>query len=153
MSSKRAPRSSPVPVRRRRASFAKVNERDCTVKTPNVYNGRKTLEIGYYFRRKDCSRPVLLLTYKIPPGGSEGSHTHRLNDKKTGSYDEFYYVISGAGRMHIDGRDIPIRSGDYVCVPNGVTHDVQNTSKRRSLKVHLVAIERKTRRRRGWPAL
>ena len=126
----------------RTAKYGKVNERDCTVRQAHVYQGKKTLEIGCFFRRQRGSEPVLLLTYKIPPGGSEGMHTHRRGDKQVGSYDEFYYIISGAGRMHIGGEDLRIEAGDYIHVPNGVAHDVRNTSRSRALKLHLVAIER-----------
>jgi mannose-6-phosphate isomerase-like protein (cupin superfamily) len=132
----RARRKSPA------AAYEKVNERDCTVRAANVYQGSKALDIGYYFRRKRGSEPVLLLTYKIPPGGSEGMHTHRPGDARVGSYDEFYYIISGTGRMWIGGEDVRIGTGDYIHVPNGVAHDVRNTSRRRALKLHLVAIQR-----------
>jgi mannose-6-phosphate isomerase-like protein (cupin superfamily) len=138
----KARRTARATPQRKGAAYEKVNERDCTVSTPNVYQGKKTLQIGYYFRRKACSRPVMLLTYSIPPGGSEGMHTHRVGDKLTGSYDEFYYVIAGTGCMHIDGDTVRVEAGDYVHVPNGVAHDLENTSRRRTLKVHLLAIER-----------
>ncbi len=131
-----------TPRQPRAAAYEKVNERDCTVRTANVYQGSKALDIGYYFRRKRGSEPVLLLTYKIPPGGSEGMHTHRRGDARAGSYDEFYYIIAGAGRMSIGGEEVRIAAGDYIHVPNGVAHDVRNTSRRRTLKLHLVAIER-----------
>jgi mannose-6-phosphate isomerase-like protein (cupin superfamily) len=52
-------------------------------------------------------------------GASEGVHTHKPQDASLGSFDEFYYIVSGSGEMQIDGQKVPVRPGDHVFTPNG----------------------------------
>ena len=138
MAAARRPRRSPGSAVPR---YLKVRERDRIERATGVYRGRGTLDIAHFFRHERLSHPALLLTYKLPPGGSEGMHTHGRK-RRCGSYDEFYFVISGSGCMIIDGESVPVRAGDYIYVGNGAAHELRNTSRCRSLKVHLVAIYR-----------
>jgi hypothetical protein len=89
-----------------------------------------------------AARPSLMLTYLIPPGGSEGVHRHELGSPSLGSYDEFYYVLAGAGVMDIDGEPVGVAAGDHVFTPLGVPHGIRNTSPGAALKVLLTAVER-----------
>lgn len=59
-----------------------------------------------------------------------------------GSFDEFYYILSGSGEMEIDGRRVPVKAGDHIFTPNGVAHGIENTSIGENLKVYLVAMRR-----------
>lgn len=119
----------------------RVPDTQGVVPTANVYGGKGTIDIGYFFRQEGFAEPALLLIYTLPPGASEGLHTHGPGEE-SGSFDEFYYVISGSGDMSIDGDCVPVTAGDYVYVPNGVPHGIANTSDTDPLKVHLTALTR-----------
>jgi mannose-6-phosphate isomerase-like protein (cupin superfamily) len=87
---------------------------------------------------KDCDQ-ANVLSY---PGVYEGVHLHRPGDAKFGSFDEFYYIISGSGEMEIEGEKVPVTAGDHVFIPNGVAHGIENTSAEGDLKVYLLAVMR-----------
>ena len=122
-------------------THARVSESEGVVPTANVYGGKGTIDIGYFFRHEGFAEPALLLIYTLPPGASEGMHTHGPGEE-AGSFDEFYYVISGSGEMSVDGDCVQVTAGDYVYVPNGVPHGIANTSGTHPLKVHLTALTR-----------
>jgi mannose-6-phosphate isomerase-like protein (cupin superfamily) len=107
----------------------------------NVHEGKGTIDIKAFFRADGYAKPALLLIYSMPPGSSEGVHTHRPGDEKLGSFDEFYYIIEGRGAMEIAGEKVPVSAGDHVFTPNGVAHGIENTSDS-LLKVYLVAMIR-----------
>ena len=105
------------------------------------YDGNGYIDVKYFFKASESPNPAILYLYSIPPGASEGMHTHRIGDRKAGSFDEFYYVIEGSGSMQIDGKDVPVATGDHVFVPNGVAHGIENTSNS-LLRIYLVAVRR-----------
>jgi quercetin dioxygenase-like cupin family protein len=107
-----------------------------------VHEGNGTIDIKFFFRDEGAPKPALLLIYNIPPGASEGVHTHNVGDQKNGSYDEFYYILSGSGEMQIDGKRVPVTAGDHIFTPNGVSHGIENTATEAVLKVYLVAMTR-----------
>jgi len=109
---------------------------------PGVHDGKGTIGVRFFFRTDDSPLPAVLLIYDIPPGASEGVHTHRLGDEEAGSFDEFYYIISGQGQMGIAQEIIPVKAGDNVFTPNGVPHGIENTSNEEHLKVYLIAMMR-----------
>ena len=107
----------------------------------NVHKGKGKIGVRF-FPFDGASLPARFLTYDIPPGASEGVHVHRLGDTVEGAYDEYYYVVSGSGRMEIDGKLVPIVAGDHVHTPLGVAHGVENTSQTEMLKIFLTFIVR-----------
>lgn len=106
-----------------------------------LHQGKGTVDIRFFFKQRSA-RPALLMTYTIPPGASEGVHTHQSGDVKEGSFDEFYYILSGSGEMDIAGEKVAVKPGDHVFVPNGIAHGIENSSDRELLKVFLVAVQR-----------
>ncbi len=56
----------------------------------------------------------------LPPGASIGEHPH-INE------EEVYYVISGEGETTMDGKVIPLKTGDSTLTGNGASHSVKNT--------------------------
>jgi quercetin dioxygenase-like cupin family protein len=107
-----------------------------------LHEGKGVVDIKFFFRGDGAPKPALLLLYTIPPGASEGVHTHKPGDAKLGSFDEFYYILTGSGEMQIDGQIVPVKAGDHVFTPNGVAHGIENTSSKGDLKVYLVAMIR-----------
>jgi mannose-6-phosphate isomerase-like protein (cupin superfamily) len=106
-----------------------------------MHEGHGTIEVKFYFEPERPARPALFLQYDIPPGASEGVHTHGP-DRAEGAWDEFYYIASGTGRMNIDGTERPVAPGDSIHTPLGVAHGIENTSRDDRLRVFLVAISR-----------
>ena len=54
---------------------------------------------------------------RIPAGGSTQRHYHRDSE-------EFYYLLSGSGRMEIDGETRMVGSGDAILIPAGAWHQI-----------------------------
>ncbi len=95
------------------------------------------------FRFADQTAPAYFMIYDLPPGASEGGHVHFLDNRNgEGSFDEYYYIISGQGQMEIDGEIVPVVKGDHVHTPLEVTHGVENTHATDNLRVFLTFIQR-----------
>jgi quercetin dioxygenase-like cupin family protein len=57
--------------------------------------------------------------YGLEPGQSQAGHRHAVGDK-------LYYVLSGTGRIRVDGDERTVGAGDLVCAPAGSDHAVHN---------------------------
>lgn len=125
----------------RGASYSKDSD-DAGVRAwEGVHEGKGTIGVKSY-RFAGATIPASFVTYDIPPHASEGVHTHLLDDPVEGSFDEFYYIVSGEGRMQVGEEIVPVRAGDHVFTPIGVPHGVENTSDEHHLKVFLTFIYR-----------
>ncbi len=74
---------------------------------------------GYNFFGKV---PGLKLSFRkrvLHPGSSIGYHLQET--------DEVYYVLSGRGRMTINGREVPVNPGDAVLTRKGSSHGLVQT--------------------------
>lgn len=120
--------------------FAK--ETDDVTRFERVHGGEGAIGTKYFFGTGKRASPAMLMMYVLPPGTSEGMHTHRRGDERRGSYDEFYYVVAGRGEMEIAGEKVRVKKGDHVFTPNGVPHGIRNTATRGDLKVYLVVLRR-----------
>jgi hypothetical protein len=89
-------------------AFSKESEARVARSFPNVHGGNGTISVRY-FPFDNAPSPAHFVIYEIPPGASEGVHTHHLGDMTLGPYDEYYYVIEGQGEMQIDGTPSPLR--------------------------------------------
>ena len=47
-------------------------------------------------------------------------HSHKVQE-------QVYHVIEGEGLMHIAGKDHVVRKHDYIYLPPGVVHSIENT--------------------------
>ena len=119
-----------------------LKERDNAARSMRVHGGNGVIGVQYFFGRGKHAAPALLIMYVLPPGTSEGMHTHRRGDRRRGSYDEFYYIVAGRGEMVIAGETVRMKKGDHIFTPNGVPHSMSNTAARGDLKVYLVAMRR-----------
>jgi quercetin dioxygenase-like cupin family protein len=106
-----------------------------------LHGGQGLIEVKYFFEPERPSRPVLLIQYDVPPGASEGVHTHAPGSTE-GAWDEYYYIVSGAGEMTIDGRALAVKAGDHIHAPLGTPHGIANRSGPDPLRVLLTAIDR-----------
>ncbi|WP_412174803.1 cupin domain-containing protein [Albidovulum marisflavi] len=56
---------------------------------------------------------------RIPPGGAEPPHLHRIGRQTC-------YDLSGTLTVHLPGETCRLRNGDLLYVPAGVAHEVRN---------------------------
>jgi mannose-6-phosphate isomerase-like protein (cupin superfamily) len=47
-------------------------------------------------------------------------HSHKVQE-------QVYHVIEGEGLMHIDGKDHIVRKHDFIFLPPGCLHSIENT--------------------------
>jgi mannose-6-phosphate isomerase-like protein (cupin superfamily) len=123
-------------------AFAKEVEAEGMIALPGLHEGKGTARIRF-FPFDGAAAPAHFILYDLPPGASEGVHTHFLDDRnKEGAFDEYYYIISGQGQMEIDGEIVPVKQGDHVHTPLEVAHGIENTHPTEDLRVFLTFIKR-----------
>jgi mannose-6-phosphate isomerase-like protein (cupin superfamily) len=66
------------------------------------------------------------------PGQEHALHAHAGQDKA-------YIVVAGAGQFLLDGQELPMRAGDLLVAPEGVSHGVRNTGSERLLVLAILA--------------
>lgn len=66
------------------------------------------------------------------PGQSHALHAHAGMDK-------IYIVLEGAGVFLLDGRELPMRTGQLLVAPEGVPHGVRNDGPDRLLVLAILA--------------
>ena len=124
-------------------TFSKASEDEVARPYPNVHEGNGTISVRFFPFDKN-PMPAHFVIYEIPPGASEGVHTHHLGDTVLGPFDEYYYIIAGQGEMLIDGNAVAVKAGDHVHTPLGVSHGISNPESKESLKVFLTFITRES---------
>ncbi len=70
--------------------------------------------------RNSSIRNQSLAEARLPSGASTTPHYHPRTE-------EIYYIISGRGRMRIDGNTRDVGPGDAIAIPPGQTHQITNT--------------------------
>jgi mannose-6-phosphate isomerase-like protein (cupin superfamily) len=66
------------------------------------------------------------------PGQEHALHAHAGQDK-------VYYVLEGSGHFLLEGRELPMTTGDLLTAPEGVPHGVRNTGGGRLLVLAILA--------------
>ena len=64
---------------------------------------------------------LCVMEHRAPNGDSPPLHVHH-------DQDEIFVLLSGAARIHLNGRDIEPRIGDCLLVPKGEPHSYLATS-------------------------
>jgi mannose-6-phosphate isomerase-like protein (cupin superfamily) len=90
-----------------------------------IHEGVGTIVRRMFFR-KQSRLGVKFDIWELPPGASEGDHTHGAHGEGR-ALEEIYYVLSGNGMMRIDGEEVAVAPGDAIMVPPGVDHGLYNT--------------------------
>jgi oxalate decarboxylase/phosphoglucose isomerase-like protein (cupin superfamily) len=125
-----------------KATFTKDSEAQGMVEITGIHEGKGKGNIKV-FQFDGAPFPAHFIIYDLPPGASEGVHAHFLDDRnEQGSFDEYYYIISGQGQMEIDGEVVAIAKGDHMHTPLEVAHGVENTHPTENLRVFLTFIKR-----------
>jgi mannose-6-phosphate isomerase-like protein (cupin superfamily) len=73
---------------------------------------------------------------RVPAGADIGLHTHSANN------EEIYIIVSGTGRMLVDGEEILVGTGDVIINRPGGSHGLVNVG---GTTMHLVVVEAATR--------
>jgi oxalate decarboxylase/phosphoglucose isomerase-like protein (cupin superfamily) len=127
-----------------KATFTKDSEANGMVEVTGIHEGKGKGKIKF-FRFDGAPAPAHFIIYDLPPGASEGVHVHFLDNRnEEGSFDEYYYFISGQGQMEIDGEAVAVAKGDHIHTPLEVAHGVENTHPTENLRVFLTFIRRGT---------
>lgn len=122
-------------------TWALIREADVAREVTHLYGGEGTISLSH-FAFGGAPAPARFVVYDMPPGSSEGVHTHRLGEAAPGPFDEYYYVIAGEGVMSLAGEAVPLKAGDHVHAPLGVAHGIANTSTTDHLRLFLTFIAR-----------
>jgi len=83
---------------------------------PGTHNGGGQT-IGYSFFSKTPKLGLVFRKRAFKPGSGIGYHLQ--------NEDEIYYVLSGRGRMTIDGKDFEVGPGDAVLTRPGSSHGLK----------------------------
>ena len=78
------------------------------------------------------SSRVLVGLNAFEPGQSHALHAHAGMDK-------VYHVLQGEGVFLLEGRQLPMGTGDLLVAPEGVPHGVTNTGVGRLLVLAVLA--------------
>jgi mannose-6-phosphate isomerase-like protein (cupin superfamily) len=88
-----------------------------------------TLKNKYFRQVLFTSQNLQLVVMALKPGEEIGLEIH---DK----VDQFFRVETGKGRVIIEGKSKAIAAGDAFIVPQGLHHNVINTSKNKRLQLY-----------------
>ena len=58
----------------------------------------------------------------VSPGDGSPRHYHAKTE-------EIYYIMSGSGKMVIDGKTFSVKKGHSILVPKGARHELANTGR------------------------
>jgi mannose-6-phosphate isomerase-like protein (cupin superfamily) len=89
---------------------------DCT-----LHGGAAPTRVQWYLR-EHTRLPVAVQSWTLPPGGSEGMHTHSAD----APLEELYVLVSGRAVMRVDDVTHELAAGDAVLAPAGSAHDLHN---------------------------
>ncbi len=86
-----------------------------------LHEGTAPTKVQFHFL-EELNLPVAIQTWELPPGGSEGIHSHAGEQ----ALEEFYLVVAGRARMHLGDEVLELEAGDTALAPAGVDHDLIN---------------------------
>lgn len=89
----------------------------------SLHGGTAPITMQWHFL-DELRLPVAVQTWELPPGGTEGMHSHSPDDAPL---EEFYQVLDGTARMQLGDQVHHLGPGDSVYAPSGVDHDLANT--------------------------
>lgn len=76
----------------------------------------QALKNNYFRQVLATSKHVQVVIMSIDARGDIGEETHNDND-------QVLYLVSGQGRMVLNGQEKPFKKGDLVLVPAGTKHN------------------------------
>jgi len=98
------------------SKFILQNDVDVAKEEPGTHKGGgKT--IGYNFFADAKNLKTVFRKRTLKSGSSIGYHPQKE--------DEIYYVISGNGKMKMNGETFPVKPGDAILTRPGSSHSIQ----------------------------
>ena len=67
------------------------------------------------------SKEISVQITDVEPGGMQFIHSHKEQ--------QCYYIVSGSGKMYIDGEIRGVNKGDSIFIPSNSMHGIENTGK------------------------
>ncbi|PLV59994.1 cupin domain-containing protein [Thermotoga sp. KOL6] len=90
-------------------------------KVLNMRGGKGEVEMAHLLSQETMRNKLRLFALmKLPPNSSVGLHKHE------GEF-EIYYILSGEGVFHDNGKDVPVKAGDVCFTDSGESHSIENT--------------------------
>ena len=91
-------------------------------KRTNMRGGKGEVEISHLLEKDVLKgKARLFARIKIPPNSSIGLHKHE-------NEFEIFYILSGKGVFHDNGKDVQVQAGDVCFTDSGESHSIENTS-------------------------
>jgi mannose-6-phosphate isomerase-like protein (cupin superfamily) len=87
-----------------------------------AHGGPGRIRTSRVFRGGEVSHCHFVDLTVVPAGSQIGSHTHEHDNH------ELYVIVSGRGRMELDGEIFDVGPGDVVMNQPGGTHGLKNVS-------------------------
>jgi mannose-6-phosphate isomerase-like protein (cupin superfamily) len=98
------------------------NISEIKLQSVRAHNGEGIIGFCRLFTEEDFDGPWHFVDFAVvPPGSSIGIHQH-------GNNEELYFVLSGEGKMSVNGEEYAIRSGDLILNKVGWSHGLRNES-------------------------
>jgi mannose-6-phosphate isomerase-like protein (cupin superfamily) len=86
----------------------------------NMRNGEGTVQLTYLLDAAGEKNARMFAEITLKPGCSIGYHQHN-------SETEYFFIISGAGMVNDNGREVQVKPGDSIITGNGASHSIKNT--------------------------
>ncbi|HEY8780887.1 MAG TPA: cupin domain-containing protein [Mucilaginibacter sp.] len=97
-------------------SYVVNHERDIQVEQPGPHNGGgKTIAFPFFDKVKDAK--MIFRKRILHPGSSIGYHPQEKQ--------EIYYILSGNGELTVNGKIIPVTTGDAILTMPGSSHGLK----------------------------
>jgi mannose-6-phosphate isomerase-like protein (cupin superfamily) len=92
---------------------------------PEIHDGVGVIRVKAFFADQTTTG-LNFHVWELPPGATEGRHTHPAGDSKD-NWEELYYVLSGYGIATFEGgEEVALGPGDGLLVPVDVDHGLEN---------------------------
>ncbi len=82
--------------------------------------GANRVVIRWLITSKDGAPNFSMRHFEIAPGGYTPLHSH--------GWEHEVFILHGKGKVVREGKDVPIKEGDFVFVPQGEEHQFRNQS-------------------------
>ena len=83
-------------------------------------DGNGSVELTYLVNTENEKHTRMLGEITLKSGCSIGNHSHE-------NETEYFFIISGAGTVVDNGKEVQIKAGDSIITGNGASHSIRNS--------------------------
>lgn len=106
----------------RGSAFERCNLFELSLSAEIAHEGIGTIRAARFATGSNIAGACNFLDYaEVPVGATIGTHQHASDE------EEYYLILDGTGRMHVNGETFTVRAGDLVRNPPCGTHGLENT--------------------------